>query len=251
MTVNKGNPDAAFSQATKKYEATYHWPFQLHGMLGTIVRGGGCARGFGDGLVWNARAVPHQESAVGPAAHPGKEHPRDLSGGVGVLRAAEPGRRATRCRASFARGGQAGSRAVDARRRAWLGAERAGTIYQRARRSGCAGQSRGLGLYGTRLSVDRVGGKSVAGGAANRDEKRESGPRQWKRGRRGGVRIRESAGRRGADSVVAGSANAVAHKQSARAGRSGAHVCERIITGRDCRGPARRSGAIPASLPEE
>jgi nicotinate dehydrogenase subunit B len=34
VTVNKGNPGAAFSQASKKYEATYHWPFQLHGMLG-------------------------------------------------------------------------------------------------------------------------------------------------------------------------------------------------------------------------
>ena len=34
VTVNKGNPDAALSQATKTFEATYHWPFQLHGMLG-------------------------------------------------------------------------------------------------------------------------------------------------------------------------------------------------------------------------
>jgi nicotinate dehydrogenase subunit B len=34
VTVNKGNAEAAFSQATKKYEATYRWPFQLHGMLG-------------------------------------------------------------------------------------------------------------------------------------------------------------------------------------------------------------------------
>jgi nicotinate dehydrogenase subunit B len=33
VTVNKGNPDAAFAQASKKYEATYRWPFQLHGML--------------------------------------------------------------------------------------------------------------------------------------------------------------------------------------------------------------------------
>jgi nicotinate dehydrogenase subunit B len=34
VTVNKGNPDAAIAQASKKYEATYRWPFQLHGMLG-------------------------------------------------------------------------------------------------------------------------------------------------------------------------------------------------------------------------
>jgi nicotinate dehydrogenase subunit B len=34
VVTNKGNPDAAFSQAQKKYEATYYWPFQLHGMMG-------------------------------------------------------------------------------------------------------------------------------------------------------------------------------------------------------------------------
>ena len=34
VTVSKGNAEAAFSQASKKYEATYRWPFQLHGMLG-------------------------------------------------------------------------------------------------------------------------------------------------------------------------------------------------------------------------
>ena len=34
ITVDKGNPDAALRQATKTYEATYRWPFQLHGMMG-------------------------------------------------------------------------------------------------------------------------------------------------------------------------------------------------------------------------
>ena len=34
VTVDKGNPDAALWQATKTYEATYRWPFQLHGMMG-------------------------------------------------------------------------------------------------------------------------------------------------------------------------------------------------------------------------
>ena len=34
MVVNRGNPDAALSQAQKKYEATYYFPFQLHGMMG-------------------------------------------------------------------------------------------------------------------------------------------------------------------------------------------------------------------------
>ncbi|HWF13685.1 MAG TPA: molybdopterin cofactor-binding domain-containing protein [Candidatus Acidoferrales bacterium] len=34
VVANKGNVDAALAQAHKKYEATYYWPFQLHGMIG-------------------------------------------------------------------------------------------------------------------------------------------------------------------------------------------------------------------------
>jgi nicotinate dehydrogenase subunit B len=34
VVTNRGNLDDAFSQAQKKYEATYYFPFQLHGMMG-------------------------------------------------------------------------------------------------------------------------------------------------------------------------------------------------------------------------
>jgi nicotinate dehydrogenase subunit B len=34
VTVNRGNPDAALTKASKTYEATYRWPFQMHGMMG-------------------------------------------------------------------------------------------------------------------------------------------------------------------------------------------------------------------------
>jgi nicotinate dehydrogenase subunit B len=34
VVTNRGNLDTAFSQAQKKYEATYYFPFQLHGMMG-------------------------------------------------------------------------------------------------------------------------------------------------------------------------------------------------------------------------
>jgi CO/xanthine dehydrogenase Mo-binding subunit len=34
VITNRGDLDAAFSQAQKKYEATYYFPFQLHGMMG-------------------------------------------------------------------------------------------------------------------------------------------------------------------------------------------------------------------------
>jgi nicotinate dehydrogenase subunit B len=34
VVTNRGNLDAAFSQAHKVFEATYYWPFQLHGMMG-------------------------------------------------------------------------------------------------------------------------------------------------------------------------------------------------------------------------
>lgn len=32
--ADKGNPSTALSQAKKQYEATYRWPFQMHGMIG-------------------------------------------------------------------------------------------------------------------------------------------------------------------------------------------------------------------------
>src|ERR1700676_3964525 len=34
VVTNRGNPDAALSEAHKVMEATYYWPFQLHGMMG-------------------------------------------------------------------------------------------------------------------------------------------------------------------------------------------------------------------------
>jgi nicotinate dehydrogenase subunit B len=34
VVMNRGNLEAAFSQAHKVFEATYYWPFQLHGMMG-------------------------------------------------------------------------------------------------------------------------------------------------------------------------------------------------------------------------
>jgi CO/xanthine dehydrogenase Mo-binding subunit len=34
VVTNRGNLDAGFSKTQKKYEATYYWPFQLHGMMG-------------------------------------------------------------------------------------------------------------------------------------------------------------------------------------------------------------------------
>jgi nicotinate dehydrogenase subunit B len=34
VVTNRGNLDTGFSQAQKKYEATYYFPFQLHGMMG-------------------------------------------------------------------------------------------------------------------------------------------------------------------------------------------------------------------------
>src|SRR5262249_61862812 len=34
VAVNRGDPSAAIAQASKTFDATYQWPFQLHGMLG-------------------------------------------------------------------------------------------------------------------------------------------------------------------------------------------------------------------------
>ena len=34
VAANTGNPDAALAQVAKTYEASYRWPFQMHGMIG-------------------------------------------------------------------------------------------------------------------------------------------------------------------------------------------------------------------------
>jgi len=34
VVVNRGNLDAAVAQGSKSFDVTFHWPFQLHGMLG-------------------------------------------------------------------------------------------------------------------------------------------------------------------------------------------------------------------------
>jgi nicotinate dehydrogenase subunit B len=34
VAVERGNPELTISTAAKTFEATYHWPFQLHGMIG-------------------------------------------------------------------------------------------------------------------------------------------------------------------------------------------------------------------------
>src|SRR5437870_9364457 len=44
VTVNKGNPDTALGQASKTYEATYRWPFQLHGMMGPSCAAAGVGK---------------------------------------------------------------------------------------------------------------------------------------------------------------------------------------------------------------
>ena len=58
--VNRGNPDAAISQGSKTFEATYHWPFQLHGMLGPScavadVQGNGATIWAGSQGTFNTR----------------------------------------------------------------------------------------------------------------------------------------------------------------------------------------------------
>ena len=40
VATQRGNVESAFARASKTLEATYHWPFQLHGMLGPFVRRG-------------------------------------------------------------------------------------------------------------------------------------------------------------------------------------------------------------------
>ena len=126
VPVNKGNPDAALSQANKTFEAAYHWPFQLHGMLGPS-----CAVADVDKdriTIWTGTQGSFgTRKAVAELAGSSRERcPSPLSRGVRQLWSLEFRRRiGGRC-AALSRSRQAGTRAVDARGRAWLGAQRAG-----------------------------------------------------------------------------------------------------------------------------
>jgi nicotinate dehydrogenase subunit B len=60
--LDRGNPAAAFAKASKQYDATFRWPFQLHGMIGPScavadVRGG-------EATVWSGCQGPFRTRAA-------------------------------------------------------------------------------------------------------------------------------------------------------------------------------------------
>jgi len=120
VITNRGNLDAAFSQAQKKYEATYYWPFQLHGMMGPPCA---LADVRGDkATIWTGTQGPFRtrDAIAKMLSIPPKKRSPSLPGRCRKLRPPRK-RRCGRGRgADVPRRGQAGSCPMDARRRTRL-----------------------------------------------------------------------------------------------------------------------------------
>lgn len=58
VAVNKGDPAAAMSEASKSFEATYRWPFQLHGMIGPSSAVADVRKDRA--ILWTAAQGPHK-----------------------------------------------------------------------------------------------------------------------------------------------------------------------------------------------
>ena len=115
VTVNKGNPDAALAQASKTYEATYRWPFQLHGMMGPSCAVADVGKDQATIYTGTQGSFETRKAVAELLGFPEKERARALSRSLRQLRPHGRRRCRRRCRAAFARSGQTGSRAMDAR----------------------------------------------------------------------------------------------------------------------------------------
>ena len=244
--VNRGNPDAAISQAAKTYEATFRWPFQMHGMMAPS-----CAVADVQGnkaTVYAPSQGPFdtRKRVADAAGRARGQGAGDLSRSLRLLRALGHRRRGRRCGGDVPRRGQAGARAMDARGRARLGAQRPGATAHRSRRRGRQRQRGRLGLPGPQLSLDRIGRPAADCFTAGRDQGRRTRRPERHRRRRRHVHLRESEDRGRGHSLGEARSHSAAHFAAARARRPGARVRQRIVHGRTRRGcqcrPAERSG---------
>ncbi|MBI1981963.1 MAG: molybdopterin-dependent oxidoreductase, partial [Methylocystis sp.] len=201
VAVNKGNPASALSQAAKTFEATYRYPFQLHGMIGPScavadVRGdkatvwtgtqgpfrtrGAIARllGFAEK---NVRVIYVEGSgcygrySTDDGAEDAALLSRAVRRGLGLLRPLQHRRRGGGRGAALARRGQARARPVDARGGARVGAQGAGAARDRARGRRRKGKDHCLGFHGSELSLDCGGGNAAARIQAGRPQAQGSG----------------------------------------------------------------------------
>jgi len=128
--VDKGNVEVALAQSGKKFEAAYHWPFQMHGMMGPSCA---VADVRGDKVtVWTGAQGPFTtRDRIAAMLRLPKRN-------VSVIFAESSGcygrRRRRGCRPAFARGCEARARAMDARGRTHVVTEGATAAYDGARR---------------------------------------------------------------------------------------------------------------------
>ena len=124
LLASDGNVDKALAGAAKVLEATYYYPYQLHGSMGPSCAIADVKARRGDGLVADAGRLPAPRRRREGARLQGPAGARDLQGRLRLLRPER--RRHGLDRRGADVEGRRGSRprAVDARGRARLGALR-------------------------------------------------------------------------------------------------------------------------------
>ena len=231
VTVNKGNPDSALAQAKKTYEATYRWPFQMHGMMGPPCAVADFAKDQITIYTGTQGSFETRKAVAELLGFPGIQRSRALSRSLRQLWS--HGRRRCRRRRGthVTRGGQTGARAVDARRRTWLGAQRPGAVGSHPRGHRRRWQDHRLGLCRSRISPHCCFGPRLAPARFAPDRHETHGQRQFQRHprRRRDVFVRKSKMRRAVDPVGASRRDSAAHRLPARAGRYGALLRQRIV----------------------
>ena len=146
VPVNKGNPDAALSPGNQNFRSNLSLAFSIARDARTFVCRRRCRQGSDYDLDGDTRIFRNTEGCRRTTGSSRERCSSPLSRGVRQLWSLEFRRRIRGRCAALSRSRQAGTRAVDARGRAWLGAQRAGAVGYRESGSRFARQNYRVGF---------------------------------------------------------------------------------------------------------
>ena len=243
--MNRGNLDAGFSRASKKFEATYRWPFQLHGMMGPS-----CAVADVQGdkaTIWTGTQGPFRtRDAIAKllAIPKGNVHLlyREGSGSYGRLECDDVAEDAALM--SRAVGKPVRVQWMREDEHAW---DPKGPSQYTTIRAGVDAQGNLIAWDFMDRSfpwTEAEGNALLASNQIGLQGHKSRIPQRSIR-RRTSLHLRKSESRGCVHSLGAGKRMASSHQQSSRPGRFGPRVCQRVFPGRDCFEPRE---SIPCSF---
>ena len=177
--VKKGDIDAAFSKSAKTIEATYHWPFQNHGMM---LPACAVADVRGDkATIWTGAQGPFTtRDRVSTMLKVPRKNVEvryvEASGCYGRLTADDAAEDAVLMSRAVGKPVRVQWMRTDEHA---LGPERAAAVDGSARGYRCAGQSDRVGLSRSQFPVDRIARDAAIGRKTNRYREHEFRQPQW------------------------------------------------------------------------